>query len=140
MSRKPIYPRVGIHRCDRTVITLPRLHVLLHYPLSLHRHSLSLSLSRLCDLLFRLCSSKMLARLAANRLNEIRQIFRQVSFRFSLPLPSHSHFRLLFMLFIYFPSSQPSRAFSTALNYVSTLLSFFVSVFSVFLAFHACDC
>ena len=99
---------------------------------------LSLSLS-LCDLLRVVASSsKMLARLAASRFNEIRQIFRQVFRPFPLPFFSLPfHITDFFFKLFGFPLSQPSRAFSTALNYVSAIPSGFNFLR---VPFRDCDC
>ena len=90
-------------------------------PLSFTFSSFSLAFSLSLSLRSAPCScSKMLARIAANRFNEIRHIFRQVFPPFSLSF-SHSVFRFLSIFLFDFFLSQPSRAFSTALNYVSAL-------------------
>lgn len=81
-------------------------------------------------------SPKMLARLAANRFREIRQAFRQV-----FPFPPHflafsrhiihSPNRSLIASWSFLSSFwQPSRSFSTALNYVSSPLNFSHQIFS----------
>lgn len=126
----------NVLQSHRTANTLPHLYVLLHY--NLH-YSLSLSQSSLRSVVwFLLVSSKMLARLAANRLNEIRQIFRQVFFSISLNFPIQFHlpvFSFQFSILFLFPFSQPARVFSTALNYVSLIyLTFMFFVIFLFMA------
>lgn len=97
---------------------------------------------------FHLVSPKMLARLAANRFNEIRQIFRQVYIQFSLTLSLPFLLLLLIIILLFFNFSfflfgfPLFAAIEGFLNRseLCKCSSFYYHFIFLSFHFHGCDC